>query len=388
MVLSGSYLHLLLCASTVAAQSVTYELGAKEDYFAKPPQPLAPGPDEVAALYQDGFVYIAAGEVRAANIKRAHEECNGQKDEACFQKVTKAWGFGDDGDANGLSKRMVGAVASVGAVVAVGAAIGAQIGVFACLLFRSDCEYGMSIPVATPQHPWKPEPAPTMVFKAPDAEVTVVATPLPMPPPEQAPSIVNNADGSVEITIPTDLVDVVQQSIDRVICKRSSKMHRRQDPGDLRKECVKMAAEGIARESDLGAFLSRFRGLRVAENNPARPNMGIPLPAGFQGLPDELNHAVDMLSYFGPEAATARKNIAGLSLLISYARIGADIEIKEKFSIPKEKLEDGEDENQCKEPHSPGMWWCNSECGGGIEGTKPEIPYTCKGRSAEDPRKG
>src|SRR5262245_33258210 len=105
MVRSFHYLQLLSSATVAYAQPSTYAALPSSAYDVVLTTKPTPGPDEVVVQNDNGDINLFPGENRRAAIKKARDNCGGKLDNDCFNEMSKAWGFGVDGDEGGISKR-------------------------------------------------------------------------------------------------------------------------------------------------------------------------------------------------------------------------------------------------------------------------------------------
>lgn len=397
MVRSFHYLQLLSGASLVSAQASTYVAAPKSAYSVTLQDRPTPAADEVVVQTDaNGDVNLFPGENRKAAIKKAREGCGGKFDENCYNSMAHAWGFGADSDNTGISKRFP--------PLLIAAFVVGGISIFISMVYEYTED--MRLPKDEVSKATQSAEA-TNVYQAPDnsATITVPATPAPTPTGDAAPSVVQLEDGSVEITIPADDIEQLKAAVNHIICKRSMRILSRQENSDALRDCIDLAAQDIAKNTDIGGWLQKFQGLRWEVRVPNAPNE-IPIPGWFDGLSQALQDVTDLLSVFGEGAAQARDAIARFSLLVAWAQQGAGVEIDGKMKIPADKLKEkgnGDDNTTCKAPMAGGNYFCNEECGGKdptISG-KPAFQdpqsttaddynqvWKCKGREDNDDRKG
>lgn len=397
-------LHILTSASLITAQSNTYTALPSEAYKVTIENKPTPAPDEVLVQRENnGDVNVFVGSSRLDSIKQARDACGGNIDLNCYNSVAKAWGYGQDADEKGISKRLP--------PLFVAALVLAGIHIFIGLIYSS-LDNGARIPAAEQEkakHPF----GDAEVYQSPDGAISieVPAGPEFTVPEEDTAVVTLNADESADIVMAETDVPQTKAAIEHIVCKRSMRVFRRQADKALR-ECIEIASEDIAKNTDIGAWLQKFQGLRWVVNLPGAPDE-VPLPAEFPDIPQGLQETVDLLSVFGDGAERVRTAVARFSLLLAWAQMEAGVEISGKMHIPAEKLKqkkpDDEDPGTCKTPHEAGNYFCDEECGGknaapgrppksitrrqdALNPTQPLDEFSqiwsCKGRDANDDRIG
>lgn len=235
-------------------------------------------------------------------------------------------------------------------------------------------------------------PAETTIFQTATDDpkpVTVIQTPASIPTGD-VPSIKQDKDKNLEITIPEDEIKDINKAVNDVICKRQEG----QDPNDdAMRACIEHAAESVARYSEVGAYLRSYKGLTW------EGDADIPLPRGWDAVPLELERTIKLLQ-FGSLSPTLRNALGRFSMLLAWFRYEGGGEITGKFSIPFDQLhEDKDDETKTCEAGK--MTFFCEECGGPdklIPGTPwKDAPkqyqgdnaklWTCAGREDDDKRK-
>lgn len=405
MVLPYYSLHLLYGAAIVSAQSNTYTAASPDAYKVTIENKPTPAVDEVLIQPENnGDINIFIGETRRKSIKEAKKGCGDKIDLDCYRKVADAWGYIEKGEPSGISKRVLPALA-------VGAWVLGAVSVFIGLIVESTGGLdsgGIRIPVEEQdkvKHPF----GDSQVFQSDDGEVKIEVPAAPEYAPQEklVPTITFNKDGSVDMTMTKEDASHVKESLKGVICKRSMRKARSQAISDAMRECIEHASADIARNTDLGAWLQKFQGLRWTINMPGAANE-VPLPAAFPDIPQTLQETTDLLSIFGEDAQTTRTSIARVSLLLSWINMGTDVETSEKIHIPAELMQQEDikdDSDRCKAPSSDGNYFCNQECGGkssdagrtpqrlrarksSVEQPEWTQIWRCKGRDDNDERKG
>jgi hypothetical protein len=407
------FVHILASASIVTAQSYTYTALPSEAYQVTIDTKPTPAPDEVLVQREEnGDVNVFIGSSRLESVKQARDACGGNIDLTCYNSVAKAVGYGQDGDEKGISKRFP--------PLFVAAVVLSVAWIFVVLIYNS-FDSGARIPV-TEQDALKHPFGDAEVFQSPDGAITidVPAGPVLSVPEEDAAIVTLNADGSADIVLAEEDVTQTKAAIEHIVCKRSMRSIRsvrsnyflRRQIDDALRECIEIASEDIAKNTDIGGWLQKFQGLRWVVNLPGAPDE-VPLPAEFPDIGEGLQDTVDLLSVFGDGAERIRGGIARFSLLLAWAQMEAGVEINGKMHIPAEKMKqkkpDSEDSGACKAPHEAGNYFCDEECGGknAAPGRPPksatrrqDVPnptqplddfsqiWSCKGRDTNDERIG
>lgn len=278
-------------------------------------------------------------------------------------------------------------------MVAAAAVGGISILLQAILLHKSDQQNGFRVP-GPEVSKIIDKPAETTVFQTATDDskpVTVIQTPAPVPTDAEVPSVKQDQDGNLEITIPEGDIKYINKALDNVVCKRQDD----QSEGDPLRACVEHAANNLAQYAEVGGYLKSYKNLRY------EGQADMPLPQGWDALPDEVDRTVQLLQ-FGTVDPTARNALGRLSMVLSWYRYEAGGQIQGKFSIPFDKLHEEKEKKEGSEECKAGKvtFFCE-ECGGHdklIPGTPwKDAPkdfkddsaklWTCAGRSDDDKRK-
>lgn len=395
MVRCRSYLQLLWCATLVSAQASTYVLLPKESYTVTMKDRPTPADDEVVVQTDNGDVNIFPGK---ALIKRANDECGDNRDLNCYNAFANALGHAADGAESGISKRMIKLVK--GSWIVEGVMI-----LFAMWYLRAADSDGMRLSADEISKITKSAEATNIYMTATDDKnpLTVAVTAAPTPTGDEGPVVTHKADGSMEITNLKNEVDSAKKIMSNVNCKRAELMLSKRQMSDALRDCINLAAESLTQNTNLGGPLQNWQKARVVEEGGGGDSIaGIPLPLGWNSIPEALAQIADLLNLSrtivgtGNEAqalnnaGAVRSAVSRLSLLISWAYLGKGIDLKDRMDILAENWEPEPTEEKICPDGATVPFGCDDDCGGKDENgpKKDGRLFTCKGRTDIDTRKG
>lgn len=381
----------LSLAVLTTAQVNTYVALPLDSYTVTVADRPTPVDDEVIVQTDagSGDINIFPGKNRVEAINKAREECGGVYDEKCFNAISQAWGHRVGGDSNGLQKRL-------DPLLVGGGLIGAVFTFISKYLYDSFGDNPLRLPAGEIPKIWI-APQPTNVYKTLTDDpnpVTVTVPSAPASTGDGVPSIKVDAEGIAEVTLPDSLVNIISEALGTVNCKREGRMVRRQGNDDAWRDCLILAGAQLAKDTDYGGTLERFQGIQW--DVVGGDNGGIPLPEGFDQVPDLIEDVTDLLSLFGEVTQGAREVLGRISLILSNARFGANIPIGNKMTIPLQRPKTKPDDDN--KTNCTGVYFCDEECGGRDmsipgrsintggqappKGPDSQLLWTCKGVSS------